>query len=175
MHLTKATHLGWSSFRIACTLFYTGMRSKEAFNFTEEMILQLLLEKSIIIYQSKTSQERCLTFSDHTVKKLEELKKDREIVFTKPMQKLYPNETKQNLGFIRLLNHFLKPYREKYNLKLNSHSFIVNYVTQTLKYSSLKDAQELVGHKDIISTLMYNRHRLSKEERKNIRDSTLGQ
>lgn len=103
-----------------------------------------------------------------------ELKTDRENVFMKPMQKLYPNVTKQNLGFVRLLNGYLEPFRKKHNLKSHSHSFRVNYITQTLRASSLKDAQELVPHKDIKRTLMYNRHRLYKKEKETGIDNALG-
>jgi hypothetical protein len=59
----KATHLGWARCKIGCTLlFYTGMRAKEAGNFTEEMILELISNKSIIIHQSKISQKRHIIF-----------------------------------------------------------------------------------------------------------------
>ncbi len=36
----------------------------------------------------------------------------------KPMQKLYPNITKQKLGFVRLLNGYLEPFRKKTQLKI---------------------------------------------------------
>lgn len=47
---------------------------------------------------------------------------------------------------------------------LKSHSFRINMITNLLKNPSVQDALEIIGHKDIKSTLAYKRCTLNKIE-----------
>ena len=70
--------------------------------------------------------------------------------------------------FIRLVNKFLKPFSEKHNLILKSHSFRVNFVTSLLKKTEIQHAQQMTGHKDVRSTIASNRYSLSGQDRDKI-------
>lgn len=67
-----------------------------------------------------------------------------------------------------MCNKFLKPYWHKHKLNLKSHSFRIHFVTQALKHTTTRQAQELVGHKDIRSTIKYNPHTMETREKENV-------
>ena len=67
-----------------------------------------------------------------------------------------------------MCNKFLNPYWQKYKLNLKSHSFRIHFVTQALKHSTTQQAQKLVGHKDIRTTLKYNRHLMAKTDKESV-------
>jgi site-specific recombinase XerD len=49
-----------------------------------------------------------------------------------------------------------------YNIK--SHSFRINVISNLLKLTSVQNAADIIGHKNISSTLSYKRYALSKNE-----------
>lgn len=49
-----------------------------------------------------------------------------------------------------------------YNIK--SHSFRINMITRLLQNTSIQDATDIIGHKDIKSTMAYKRYALNKKE-----------
>ena len=49
-----------------------------------------------------------------------------------------------------------------FNIK--SHSFRINMVSQLLKNTSVQNAADIIGHKDIKSTMAYKRYALNKKE-----------
>ena len=49
-----------------------------------------------------------------------------------------------------------------YNIK--SHSFRINMVSRLLKNTTVQDAADIIGHKDIKSTMAYKRYALNKKE-----------
>lgn len=78
--------------------------------------------------------------------------------------KLYPFIKTSPHKWIKLLNENLMFFTTKYNLKIKSHSFRINYVTNILKHSSVDRAQQFVGHKDIRSTIAYSRYQIGDQE-----------
>jgi site-specific recombinase XerD len=148
--------LSWARFKILNTImFYTGLRLKEAGNITEKIIKELIDKNSAII--SQNGKKRKLLVEEKAVNALKYLKYERLEVFPTLETKLYPYTATQGTGLIKLLNNFLKPYREKYDLNLKSHSYRINFVNETLKTNSSKNTQKLVGHNDIRSTLAYKK------------------
>lgn len=170
----RIQRISWARFRIISTvLYYTGMRLREAGNLTHQMILDLINNNSTVIFQSKTSKERRLYVCPEASIELKKLKPEFNEVFNSLTDKVYPFEGKDSTSLIKLINKFLKPYREKYNLNLRSHSYRVNYITQTLKFTSVQTVQSLVGHESIKSTLAYDRGQISKEKAMNILSQSL--
>ena len=49
-----------------------------------------------------------------------------------------------------------------YNIK--SHSFRINHISNLLKITSVQNTADIVGHRDIRSTISYKRYALSKKE-----------
>jgi site-specific recombinase XerD len=49
-----------------------------------------------------------------------------------------------------------------YNIK--SHSFRINMISQLLKNTAVQNAADIIGHRDIKSTMAYKRYALNKNE-----------
>ena len=49
-----------------------------------------------------------------------------------------------------------------YNIK--SHSFRINHISSLLKVTTVQNTADIIGHKDIRSTIYYKRYALSKKE-----------
>lgn len=65
-----------------------------------------------------------------------------------------------------MINTYLQPYAKQFNLKLTSHSFRINFVTELLKHEVPTHlAQELVGHADIRLTMFYKRYTTTDEDK----------
>ena len=162
----------WGRFKItSAILFYSGLRLNQAALLTKEDIKIIVEEKKIFIYQKNIDQYREIVFIDQAIpfikKAFEEYKeevfKDHKNLFPAPPSGKYNGDK-----FIKLMNKYLATFSEQSNLVLKSHSFRVNFVTSLLDKSTVQDAQFITGHKDIRSTMAYNRYALSKEEKDNI-------
>ena len=67
---------------------------------------------------------------------------------------------------IKTINKILKPFSDKYNCNIKSHSFRIGLVTGLFqKNVPSLIIQEIIGHKDLASTLRYNRHKATKVEK----------
>jgi integrase len=60
------------------------------------------------------------------------------------------------------LKHTCRVNQIPYNIK--SHSFRINMITRLLKNTSAQNAADIIGHRDIKSTMAYKRYALNKEE-----------
>lgn len=116
------------------------------------------------LYQPKTNSYRKVILSPTGKKLLDFLENDINYVFSKN-QNLGGGLTKNS--FIRFvnfrLNDKLKRYNEKHKL-FRSHSFRINLITELLKENSIQYVANLVGHKQVSSTMIYNRDYLEKEK-----------
>ena len=64
------------------------------------------------------------------------------------------------------LKHTCEINEIPYNIK--SHSFRINMISQLLQNTSVQDAADIIGHKDIKSTMAYKRYALNKKEIQNL-------
>lgn len=62
-----------------------------------------------------------------------------------------------------------------YNINRNysSHSFRVNYITEILKQIPVHKAAHFIGHKNIQSTLKYNRYSFDRDYQADVLDKAL--
>lgn len=67
------------------------------------------------------------------------------------------------------MKHTSKSAGLPYNIK--SHSFRVNVISNLLKVTSVQNTADIIGHKDIRSTMAYRRYALSKDEIQNLLES----
>ena len=58
----------------------------------------------------------------------------------------------------RDLNHTSEKYQRPYNIK--SHSFRINRISKLLQKTSTQNAANIIGHKDVRSTMAYRRYAL---------------
>ena len=65
-----------------------------------------------------------------------------------------------------MINNDLKHTSEINGITLNikSHSFRINMVSQLLKNTIVQNAADIIGHKDIKSTMAYKRYALNKKK-----------
>ena len=74
-----------------------------------------------------------------------------------------PIEEKYLINTInRDLKHTCNINQIPYNIK--SHSFRINMITRLLQKTSVQDTADIIGHKDVKSTMAYKRYALNKKE-----------
>lgn len=66
----------------------------------------------------------------------------------------------------RDLKHTCEINEIPYNIK--SHSFRINMITRLLQNTSVQDAADIIGHRDIKSTMASKRYALNKKEIQNL-------
>ena len=64
------------------------------------------------------------------------------------------------------IKHTSKINQIPYNIK--SHSFRINMISKLLQNTSVQNAADIIGHRDIQSTMSYKRYALNKKEIKNL-------
>ena len=66
---------------------------------------------------------------------------------------MVPHDGYNGDQFIRLINKFLEPFCSKHNYNLKSHSFRIHYTSLLLGNTNVQNAQQIIGHKNIRSTM----------------------
>lgn len=173
----KGVHAkSWGRFLItSAILFFSGLRLNEIAVLTEADIQQIISQKKLYIYQKKVNQYRNVRFIDKAIPYIKKAFDEyKNTVFLKDTQIFpAPSSGLQNGDkFTKLINKYLTPFSKEKNLILTSHSFRINFITSILKKNKIQDAQQIVGHRDIRSTVAYNRYKLSSAEQyKNLEDA----
>ena len=67
------------------------------------------------------------------------------------------------------LKHTCQINQIPYNIK--SHSFRINMISKLLQKTSAQNAADIIGHRDIKSTMAYKRYALNKREIQNLLNS----
>lgn len=154
---------------VAYTLLYhTGLRVNEIRSVTEEQISKVIKTSQISVIHHKTKQPYIHVLSKQAVLNLKRLQPEINIIFNKykfnylfDKQKL--THKKAVIRFInRDLENTCKVNAIFFNIK--SHSFRINMISSLLKTTSVQNAVQLIGQKDIKSTMSYQRYALSKDE-----------
>jgi transposase InsO family protein/integrase len=155
--------------RISYTvLYYVGLRINEIRQLTEKKLLDAIAASQFSIIHHKTNQPYIHVLSKTGVKALKNLKTEFTIVFRKYKYKFLFGEEKpiHEKTLIQVMNRDLKHTCEVCNLPYNikSHSFRVNVISNLLKITTVQNTADIIGHRDIRSTMAYRRYALSKEE-----------
>ena len=66
----------------------------------------------------------------------------------------------------------MKVFAKPYNIKVSSHSFRIGFLRKSLEHTDPHNAQKLISHSDIRSTMRYNRYQLNPEEDTNLLDNS---
>ena len=159
--------------RIAYTiLFFVGLRVNEIRFFQEKDIQDAIKTSQFNVVHFKQKEPHIHVISDLAVQELKKLKCYYEIIFVKYKYKYLFGKDKPigNKSLIRAINNDLKRTCElnkiPYNIK--SHSFRVNMISKLLQNTSAQDAANIIGHRDIKSTMAYKRYALNKKEIKDL-------
>ena len=159
--------------RIAYTiLFYTGLRVNEIRFFQEKDIQDAIKTSQFSVIHYKQREPHIHVISDSAVETLKKLKQYYEIIFVKYKYKYLfgKKEPVAEKHLIRMINndlkHTCKINQIPYNIK--SHSFRINMISKLLQNTSVQNAADIIGHKDIQSTMAYKRYALNKKEIKTL-------
>jgi transposase InsO family protein/site-specific recombinase XerD len=155
--------------KIAYTiLFYVGLRVNEIRFFQEKDIQDAIKTSQFSVVHFKQREPYIHVISDLAVKELKRLKHQYHIVFVKYKYEYLFGKNKpiDDKHLIKTMNQDLKHTCEinqiPYNIK--SHSFRINMISQLLKNTSVQNAADIIGHRDIKSTMAYKRYALNKKE-----------
>lgn len=157
-------------------LYITGCRINELRNFNLLTINKFINSGTIMIHSYKTSTTRRIDISESErllLKNYEYLIKDLynsllptdHILITSKGKEI----NKQN-AYI-LLNRVLRNYGNKHGLSILSHSFRIGYITELLRTHNVQVAKAMIGHKQIDTTLRYDRNMYTSADVKTIRDN----
>lgn len=147
-------------------LYYLGVRANEVRLLTYEMLLELKNTGECQIYSSKTNSQLCKVLPSEGIELLRgEFWNDIEVHF-KVYQYIgsstYQNKTYHPVAFIKFINRDLKNICNLYKMPVfTSHSFRVGLITALLKKFRIQDVSSEIGHKNIQSTMLYFRYRIS--------------
>jgi integrase/recombinase XerD len=155
--------------RVAYTLLYhTGLRINEIRSVTEDQINRTIKTSQISVIHHKTKQPYIHVLSKQGLLNIKRIKPEIDIIFNKYKFKYLFGKEKpaHKKSVIRFINQDLKNTCEVNGIPFNikSHSFRINMVSSLLKTTSVQNAAQLIGHKDIKSTMTYQRYSLSKDE-----------
>lgn len=149
-------------------MYHVGLRLNEIRMLTEQSLIDAIGSSQFSIIHFKTKQPYIHVLSKRGVKYLKNLKEEFGVVFTKYKYKYLFGKEKpiHHKTFIQIINrdlkHTSKLARLPYNIK--SHSFRVNVRSNLLRVTSVQDTADIIGHKDIKSTMAYKRYALNKKE-----------
>ena len=161
--------------RIAYTLLYhTGLRINEIRSITKNDIFDAISASQLSIIHFKTKSPHIHILSKTAVQNLKKLTPEFRIVFDKYKFKYLFGKDKpiHKKTMIRMINQDLKNTCEANQIPFNikSHSFRINLISNLLKCTTVQDTAEIIGHRNIQSTMSYKRYALSKEDIQNLLD-----
>jgi integrase len=153
--------------KIAYTvLFHVGLRVNEIGFFQQKNIQDAIKTSQFRVIHFKQNESHIHVISDLAVQDLRELKHYYDIVFVKYKYLFGKNKPVDEKYLIKMINKDLKHTCEinqiPYNIK--SHSLRINMITRLLKNTSVQNTADIVGHRDIKSTMVYKRYALNKKE-----------
>lgn len=161
--LKNERRLSYSRFRVAITLlWFTGLRINEIRKFTEKEISALINDGTLQVYQPKVNTYREVILPPFGQEALRIIQDDISLVF-KNHDTLSGNSTPSS--WIRFINLRLVEHTEGLYKNVRSHSFRINYATSLLRKAPLEVVAELIGHRDIKTTLKYNRYNATKQKK----------
>ena len=155
--------------RVAYTiLYYTGLRVNEIRMLTRNDINDAIKGGQFNVIHSKTNQAHIHVISSTAVQDLEKRDLDYQIIFDKYKYEYLFGKKKPMHGkaLIKTINDDLRNTCETLKLPYNikSHSFRINHISSLLKVTTVQNTADIIGHKDIRSTIYYKRYALSKKE-----------
>ena len=156
-----------SQLRIGYTvLFYTGIRINELNGCPLEDIRESLISRELPIKVTKTNEYMKYYFTDMAIEDLKSLEAD--FCRLEGFKYLFHKSKIPSLKHvIRMVNGDLRATLKTFNRndKITSHSFRISVVTRWLSSMHPHEAAEFIGHKDLRSTMRYNRFKLTKSDR----------
>lgn len=153
-------------------LYLTGLRVSNLLDLTIRQVSELLNKSGTTIRLIKNGAERHpLVLTKRGKKVLNDFFDDFLILSmgepgSSNIIRGHKQETFSRENLNKEMNDILKKASVLLSKHLRSHSFRATYITELLKNNELHIVSDCVGHKSIGSTLLYNRSRLTLNERR---------
>ena len=141
-------------------LWSLGLRVNELSHFYFNNWIELETEKKTTLFEPKLNQSKEVFISKENQKDFKDLSWAKDWFQTHadaPLLRTLNGTTLSSKYVLTYFNDLLKPYGEKYNLKIRTHSFRISLITELLKNSDSNVVKDIMGHKDLNTTLRYNR------------------
>lgn len=171
----KTTHQGFAQARrkVALILLYlTGLRVSNLLVLNVKHIKAFLQKQNITITLNKKGAHRhTLGLSDLSSQFLQKFNKDIKIICEnkKSQDPLFTNAVDlhhpiSRVTFDNELNKILIKASDTLGKHLRTHSFRATLITDLLVETPIDKVRDLIGHKDIKSTLLYKRSKLNTQD-----------
>ena len=141
-------------------------------SFIEKDIQDAIKTSQFSFVYFKQKEPHIHVLSDSAVEALKKLKFYYEIIVIKyKYQYLFgknkPASEKHLIFMINTdLKHMCESHKIPYNIKSNSSRIYM--ISKLLKNTSVQNAEDIIGHRDIQSTMAYKRYALNKKEIKEL-------
>ncbi len=159
--------------RILYTLLYLcGLRLHEVKKLTKEDLFLAIQTAEFNIFHPKTTLSRKYVLPESGKKILEQLLPEIELIFDEygfqflGNSKPFSETTFSTFHFFKFVNEDMRKICEKEGMLENftSDSFRVGYIAKLLRTVPIQKVASIVGHKDIQSTMSYQRYVIDKDE-----------
>lgn len=176
---TRHAHLERARKRILFTLlYYTGARVNELRKLTYNDVMGVVKEGRLKLVLQKQKDAIVRVLPTVGREEMEKLVPDIDFVF-KEQGYTFLGQSHKKAGqvmhekaWIGYVNREVKKVKKALNVSdtLSSHSFRVGFVTRQLKHADSHSVAKLIGHKNIGTTIKYNRYVVEEKRDREILD-----
>ena len=176
---TRHAHAERARKRIVFTLlYYTWARVNELRNITYHDLMGVIQEGRVKLALHKQKDAIVRVLATEGQEEMRKLTPEVEFLFSEQKSKFLGESYKKRgevmheKAWIFYINKEIKKAKEalKMNDVLSSHSFRVGFVTRHLKHADSHVVSKIVGHKNIATTLKYNRYVMDEDKVREILD-----
>jgi integrase len=167
---------------IYTVLYYTGLRVNEIAFLTKNSFQLMIDEGSISIIHEKTKTKKIHLIIPEGRKKLKQLENEINYFFETNIHLFSSGRRKKQTvnaddhgihlsrNVIELVNKDIQHIAKQYGYKgtYSTHSFRVGFITRLLRDSNVQDVAEIIGHKNLMSTMAYNRYEIDREKKEKL-------
>lgn len=157
-------------------LYFSGLRLNEVRQLTYADFQQIIQTGEFNIYHSKTNIIKKHYIHQKGRQMFKQYEKEIDILFNEERFQFLGSSARNRTilttpkKFITFVNTDIKYTLKKFQINQNikTHSFRIAFITKLLKITTLQNVSEIVGHKSVSSTMIYNRFNLSLEDKEKI-------
>ncbi len=150
-------------------LWLTGCRINELMGFKKNNWQDLIETGRTELYEPKIKQSKTIIITEAKKNLFKTWKWAEEFFFEYPTSPLLRTEKGRPLHNIYAISYYNKLLKEKglqEGLLLRTHSFRVGLITDLIQTVDCNVAKDVIGHKNILTTLKYNRGTTSTKKKK---------
>lgn len=176
---SQHAHLEQARKQILFTLlFYTGARVNELRMITKNDLINAVEEGTLKLVLQKQHDAVVRVLPTVARQKRLKLAPDIHFFFYQDQRRFLvesfrkPGHLMHEKAWMTYVNREMKKAKQslQINAVLSSHSFRVGFITRHLKHAESHEVAQIVGHKNLNTTMKYNRYALNQEQVRNMLD-----